>query len=93
VLQDEITEQVVALGPDVGSGRSFDQLRGNSQTVAGSTHEPELYAAEHFRSQRKPPENLDAWECVIRALSHVGEVTRAGMAEAEALCRRAIAIR
>ena len=68
VLQDEITEQVVA------------------------AIEPELYAAEHFRSQRKPPENLDAWECVIRALSHVGEVTRAGMAEAEALCRRAVAI-
>src|SRR5205807_1894531 len=22
--------------------------------------EPELYAAEHFRSQRKPPESLDA---------------------------------
>ena len=68
VLQDEITERVVA------------------------AIEPELYAAEHFRSQRKPPENLDAWECVIRALSHVGEVTRAGMAEAEALCRRAVAI-
>ena len=31
--------------------------------------EPELYAAEHIRSQRKPPESLDAWECVIRALS------------------------
>jgi adenylate cyclase len=54
--------------------------------------EPELYAAEHFRSQRKPPESLDAWECVIRALSYVGQGTRAGMTEAEALCRRAIAI-
>src|SRR5947209_8337969 len=34
-----------------------------------SAIEPELYAAEHIRSQRKPPDSLDAWECVIRALS------------------------
>src|SRR3954454_1673924 len=27
--------------------------------------EPELYAAEQLRSQSKPPDNLDAWECVI----------------------------
>jgi len=54
--------------------------------------EPELYAAEHIRSQRKPPESLDAWECIIRALAYVGQSTRAGGEEAEALCRRAIAI-
>jgi len=54
--------------------------------------EPQLYAAEHFRSQRKPPESLDAWECVIRALSSVGQGTRVGDMEAEGLCRRAIAI-
>src|SRR5207244_2772729 len=53
--------------------------------------EPQLYAAEHFRSQRKPPESLDAWECVARALSHVGQGTFAGHQEAESLCRRAIA--
>jgi tetratricopeptide (TPR) repeat protein len=57
-----------------------------------SAIEPELYAAEHFRSRRMPPGSLDAWECVIRALSYAGRGTRAGMTEAEALCRRAIAI-
>jgi TolB-like protein len=57
-----------------------------------SAIEPELYAAEHIRSQRKPPDSLDAWECVIRALSGIGQVTRAANTEAEALCRRAIAI-
>jgi adenylate cyclase len=60
------------------------------QVVA--TIEPELYAAEHFRSHRKLPESLDAWECVIRTLSYIGQGTRAGMNEAEALCRRAAAI-
>jgi len=54
--------------------------------------EPELYAAEQVRSQNKPPDSLDAWECVIRALSCIGQGTRDENAEAEALCRRAIAL-
>jgi tetratricopeptide (TPR) repeat protein len=54
--------------------------------------EPELYAAEDIRSQRKPPNSLDAWECVIRALSCIGQGTRAGDTDAEVFCRRAIAI-
>jgi adenylate cyclase len=57
-----------------------------------ATLEPELYAAEYFRSQRKPPESLDAWECVIRALSHVSQGTLDGNVKAEALCRRALLI-
>jgi TolB-like protein/cytochrome c-type biogenesis protein CcmH/NrfG len=52
----------------------------------------ELYAAEQVRSQSKPPDSLDAWECVIRALSLIGQGTRDENTEAEALCRRAIAI-
>jgi adenylate cyclase len=54
--------------------------------------EPELYAAEQIRSQSKPPDSLDAWECVIRAVSCIGQGTRNEITEAEALCRRAIAI-
>jgi adenylate cyclase len=54
--------------------------------------EPELYAAEQVRSQSKPPDSLDAWECVIRALSCIGQGTLNENTEAEALCRRAIAI-
>jgi adenylate cyclase len=56
-----------------------------------ATIEPELYAAEHFRSERKPPESLDAWECVMRALSCAAQSSLSGYTEAEALCRRAIA--
>ena len=62
-----------------------------TERVVG-TIEPQLYAAERFRSQRKPPESLDAWECVIRALSCIAQSSLAGYNEAEALCRRAIAI-
>ena len=31
--------------------------------------EPQLYAAENFRSHRKTPDNMAAWDLVMRALS------------------------
>ena len=30
--------------------------------------EPQIYAAENFRAKRKPPNSLDAWDLVMRAL-------------------------
>jgi adenylate cyclase len=33
--------------------------------------EPQIYAAERERVQQKPPGRLDAWDCVIRAMSHM----------------------
>jgi TolB-like protein len=38
--------------------------------------EPQLYAAENFRARRKPPDSMDAWDLVMRALSHYWRVTR-----------------
>ena len=40
--------------------------------------EPQIYAAENFRSHRKPPSSVDAWDLVMRALSHHWRVTRPG---------------
>ena len=54
--------------------------------------EPQLYAAENFRAQRKPPESLDAWDLVMRALSHYWRVTRQDNVVAQALLEKAIAI-
>jgi TolB-like protein/Tfp pilus assembly protein PilF len=54
--------------------------------------EPQLYAAENFRARRKPPGSLDAWDLVMRALSHYWRVTRHDAAVAEALLEKAIAI-
>jgi TolB-like protein len=54
--------------------------------------QPQLYAAENFRARRKPPENLDAWDLVMRALSHYWRVTRADHLVAQALLEKAIAI-
>ena len=38
--------------------------------------EPQLYAAENFRSKRKTPDSMDAWGLVMRALSHFWRITR-----------------
>ena len=54
--------------------------------------EPQLYAAENFRAQRKPPDSIDAWDLVMRALSHYWRVTRQDNVLAQALLEKAIAI-
>jgi TolB-like protein len=54
--------------------------------------EPQIYAAENFRARRKPPEHLDAWDLVMRALSHFWRVTRQDNVIAQELLERAIAI-
>jgi TolB-like protein/cytochrome c-type biogenesis protein CcmH/NrfG len=54
--------------------------------------EPQLYAAESFHAQRKPPDNLGAWELVMRALSHFWRVTQEDNAIAQTLLEKAIAI-
>ena len=54
--------------------------------------EPQLYAAENFRAQRKPPNSMDAWDLVMRALSHYWRVTRQDNMVAQALLEKATAV-
>jgi TolB-like protein len=54
--------------------------------------EPQLYAAENFHAQRKPPDSLDAWDLVMRALSHYWRVTRQDNLVAQALLEKATVI-
>ena len=54
--------------------------------------EPQLYAAENIHARRKPPESLDAWDLVMRALSHYWRVTRQDNVVAQALLEKATAI-
>jgi TolB-like protein/Tfp pilus assembly protein PilF len=54
--------------------------------------EPQLYAAEEFRARRKAPDSLDAWDLVMRALTHYWRVTRADNVVAQALLEKAISI-
>jgi tetratricopeptide (TPR) repeat protein len=54
--------------------------------------ELQVYAAENFRAQRKPPDSLDTWDLVVRALSHYWRVTREDNAAAQQLLEQAVAI-
>ena len=54
--------------------------------------EPQLYAAESFRARRKPPDSMDAWDLVMRALSFYWRVTRQDNVAAQAMLEKAIAI-
>ena len=54
--------------------------------------EPQLYAAESFRATRKPPDSVDAWDLVMRALSQYWRITRHDNMAAQALLEKAVAI-
>jgi TolB-like protein/Tfp pilus assembly protein PilF len=54
--------------------------------------EPHLYAAEDFHARRKAPDNMVAWDLVMRALSHYWRVTRQDNLVAQALLEKAIAV-
>ena len=54
--------------------------------------EPQLFAAENFRARRKPPDSMDAWDLLMRALSHYWRVTRQDNMVAQALLEKATAI-
>ncbi len=54
--------------------------------------QPEVYAAEHERARRKPPESLDAWEAFLRALFLYSKRSQASTTESLSLLERAIAL-
>jgi adenylate cyclase len=54
--------------------------------------EPQLYAAEGVRAKRKPPDSLDAWECVVRALSLMNSRAKPDVMAARELLQKAIAL-
>jgi TolB-like protein/Flp pilus assembly protein TadD len=54
--------------------------------------EPQLYAAETLRIRSNPPESLDAWGCVIRALWHLERFTKDDNEQALQLLRQAVGL-
>lgn len=54
--------------------------------------EPELARIERESAIRKPPANMDAWDCYQRGLFHLWGFSSPGFAEAEAMFERAIAL-
>ncbi len=54
--------------------------------------EPHLYAEEGFRAASKPPDSIDAWGLVVRALNMLNKVERKQNEVAQTLLNRAIAM-
>jgi TolB-like protein len=69
----------------------FDIQEEMARQIA-ATIEPELSRVEQQLAARKPPDNLDAWDCYQRGLWHFWAFTAPGFDQAEALYRRAIEI-
>ena len=57
-----------------------------------ATIEPKIYVAEDFRARRKAPNSLDAWDLVMRAMSHFWRVTRQDNMVAQALLEKAVVL-
>jgi adenylate cyclase len=62
-----------------------------TENIAGAV-EPQILAAENFRSQRKSERSLDAWDLVIRAMARIGEFSKSGSKDALVLLDRALEI-
>jgi len=54
--------------------------------------EPHLYAEEGFRAAHRPPDSIDAWGLVVRAMGLINKVERRQSEEAARLLQRAIAV-
>jgi len=54
--------------------------------------EPQIYAAESFRGRRKTSDSMNAWELVVRALSHFWKVTPSDNMVGQQLLEKAIVI-
>jgi len=52
--------------------------------------QPEVYAAEHDRLKRKPPQRLDAWESFVRGMFLYSQHSDASTAEALSMLDRAV---
>jgi adenylate cyclase len=60
-----------------------------TESVIGSI-QPEVYAAEHDRVKRKPPQSLDAWEGFLRAVFLYSEHSDASTREALSVLDRVV---
>ncbi|MBR0681980.1 tetratricopeptide repeat protein [Roseomonas eburnea] len=74
---------------DLALADVLDVQRAMAEQIAAAI-EPELARLEREAAVRRPPVNLGAWDCYQRGLFHLWGFTSPGMAEAEAMFRRAI---
>lgn len=54
--------------------------------------EPQLYVCEWIRAERKSPEDLNAWECMVRALWLMSSREKINACKARALLHKAVSL-
>jgi len=74
---------------DVALSDILDVQKEMAQQIA-AVIEPELARLEREAAVRRPPVNLGAWDCYQRGLYYLWGFTSPGLAEGEAMFRRAI---
>jgi TolB-like protein len=74
---------------DVALADILDVQKSMAEQIA-AVIEPELSRLEREAAVRRPPVNLGAWDCYQRGLHHLWGFTTPGLAEGEAMFRRAI---
>jgi adenylate cyclase len=62
-----------------------------TDALVASMH-PELLKSEEGRAARREPQNLDAWDCVMRGAWHLGQFTKEETARARSFFERAIGL-
>ncbi len=91
-LIDGLAEhQIWAERYDLDGGANFKLFDRICEKILAAV-EPHLYLAEHFRAQRKPAMQLNAWECVVRALSLMNTRDQGNVTAAHELLQKAVSI-
>jgi adenylate cyclase len=87
-----------ATGAHVWAGRYDRELRDIfavqdeiTDALVASMH-PELLKSEEARAARREPQNLDAWDCVMRGSWHLGQFMKEETAKARSFFERAIGL-
>jgi tetratricopeptide (TPR) repeat protein len=89
LVSAETGHQLWSESYDVPLEDVLDVQRAMAQQIA-AVIEPELARLEREAAVRRPPVNLGAWDCYQRGLYHLWGFTTPGLAEGEAMFRRAI---
>jgi TolB-like protein len=83
--------QIWAERYDLDGGASFGLYDRICEKILTAV-EPHLYLAEHFRAQQKSAMQLNAWECVVRALSLMNTRDQRNVAAAHELLQTAVSL-
>jgi len=91
-LVDAVSNRTVWADKFDGADNEIFEFQDRVAARIVGTLEPRVYAVEAARALEKPTESLDAYDCVLRALSHFYTFNDADLAEAGRYLQRAVTL-